>query len=328
MTLSTTFQHKQDTFVTIATEATVGTIATNDATRINMPVTDYSFDNPFKHSLMEAPKRSGGVGAVLSDEMVKWNKHDRMFEVSLTFMATAESLNRVCLNLFEDGTNELKILGSMPTTNKLTDGESNAQAVTITIENAHHTGTDISFISCLCNSLTISGSINDNAGVYMCTATFVTGYIPNVADKAYSGGTETTVAAQTNYFNIHDLTTSTLDGEDVLVYGFDVNITKTVNRIGFDSSANFKPIGYAMGEISVTGNITVKRDGESVAAIDNEAGMILILDDGTFKIQGDKVFVGETGISMDDDGWKDNIPLVFTYDSANTTNALIEIHTA
>ncbi len=328
MTLSTTFQTKQDTFVTIATETTVGTIAANDATRINMPVTDYSFDNPFKHSLMEAPRRTGQTGATLSDQMVKWNKHDRMFEVSMTFMATADSLNRVCLNLFEDGVNELKVLGSMPTTVKLTDGESNALPVTITIENAHHTGTDISFISCLCNSLSISGNINDNAGVYLCTATFVTAYIPTLTDKSYSGGTETTVADQTTYFNIHDLTTSTLDGEDVLVYGFDVTITKDVKRIGFDSGSDFKPTGYAMGDISVTGNITVKRDGESVSAIDNEAGMVLILDDGTFKIQGDKVFVGETGISMDDDGWKDTIPLVFTYDSANVTNALIEIHTA
>ena len=103
MALSTAFQTKQNTRCIIGTEATVGTAALATADSIEMPVTDYSFDDIHKHSLSVAPPRTGSGGFTQSDDMVKWMRHDRMFDISITFHGTAQAIDRVCLALFEDG---------------------------------------------------------------------------------------------------------------------------------------------------------------------------------------------------------------------------------
>ena len=128
-------------------------------------------------------------------------------------------------------------------------------------------------------------------------------------------------------FNMHDLTTTTLDGEDILLYSFDLAIERPVSRIGFDSGNDFRPMGYSIGGYSVTGSLTCKRDGEIDDAIDNTAGMALDIDTGVFQITGDKVFVDDSGISFDEDGWKQTIPLRFTYNSAATSNPVVTIAT-
>ena len=173
----------------------------------------------------------------------------------------------------------------------------------------------------------MTADIASNGGVVMCTATFVTGYEPTEAALTFTGGTHTLLTAQTSIFNMHDLSTTTLDGEDILLYGFDISITRPVNRIGFDADNGYQPMGYSVGQYEVTGNINCKRDGEVVSAIDNSGAMALVLDTGVFQITGEKVYVDNSGISMDDDGWKQTIPLRFTYNNAATTNPVITIHT-
>ena len=328
MAKSATFQTKQNVSVRIITEATMGTTPT-DTAYTTMPVTDFSFSDIKKHSLSVAPARTGVGGMAQSDDMVKWQRHDRMFDISLTFHATAQAIDRVCLALFGDGSTPNALLGSMPSVTSYAHGSSNAVPVSLSFEGAGHDGgtTDIYFTSCLCTGLTLSGSIDGNGGVVMGTATFQTAYVPTEAALTLSGS-ETTLSAQTTMFNMHDLQTTTLDSEDLLLYSFDLNIARPVNRIGFDSSNSFRPMGYGVGGYEVTGSLTCKRDGEVDDAIDNSAGMILDLDTTVFQITGSKVFVDEAGISFDDDGWKQTIPLRFTYDSAATSNAVVSIGTA
>ena len=55
--------------------------------------------------------------------------------------------------------------------------------------------------------------------------------------------------------------------------------------------------------------------------------MVLDLDTTVFQITAPKTFVDEAGISFDEDGWKQTIPLRFTYDSAATSNPIITIGT-
>ena len=50
-----------------------------------------------------APPRTGKGGMTQSDDMVKWQRHDRMFDISLTFHATAQAIDRICLALFGIG---------------------------------------------------------------------------------------------------------------------------------------------------------------------------------------------------------------------------------
>ena len=261
--------------------------------------------------------------------MVKWQRHDRMFEVSITFHSTAQMLDRICLALFGDGATPNALLGSMPAVVDYRHGQSNTTPVTLWFENAGHDGEGVDqyFTSCLCTGLTLTGSIGGDGGVVMGTATFQTAYAPTQGALTFTGGTHTLLTAQTTMFNMHDLATTTLDSEDLLLYGFDVAIARPVNRIGFDG-ATFVPMGYSVGGYEVTGNITCKRDGEVDDAIDNTAGMALDIDTGVFQITGSKVFVDGSGISMDEDGWKQTIPLRFTYDSAATSNPVITIGTA
>ena len=328
MAKSATFQTKQNVSVRIITEATMGTTPT-DTAYTTMPVTDFSFSDIKKHSLSVAPARTGVGGMAQSDDMVKWQRHDRMFDISLTFHATAQAIDRVCLALFGDGTTPNALLGSMPSVTSYAHGSSNAVPVSLSFEGAGHDGgtTDIYFTSCLCTGLTLSGSIDGNGGVVMGTATFQTAYVQTEAALTLSGS-ETTLSAQTTMFNMHDLQTTTLDSEDLLLYSFDLNIARPVNRIGFDSSNSFRPMGYGVGGYEVTGSLTCKRDGEVDDAIDNTSGMALDIDTTVFQITGTKVYVDEAGISFDDDGWKQTIPLRFTYDSAATSNAVVSIGTA
>ena len=51
-----------------------------------MPVTDYSFDEIHKHSLSVAPPRTGVGAFTQSDDMVKLQRHDRMFDISLSIL--------------------------------------------------------------------------------------------------------------------------------------------------------------------------------------------------------------------------------------------------
>ena len=332
MALSTAFQTKQNTRCIIGTEATVGTAALATADSIEMPVTDYSFDEIHKHSLSVAPPRTGSGRFTQSDDMVKWMRHDRMFDISITFHGTAQAINRVCLALFEDGASPNTLQGDMLDTTSFVDGVSNIVPVTLWFENSSHAGegTDMYFTSCLCTGLTLSGDIGSNGGVVMCTATFQTAYAPTEGALTFTGGggTHTVISDQTTMFNMHDLTVETLNEQDLLLYGFELAIARPVNRIGFDNDTNFKPQGYSLGGYEVTGSLTCKRDAESTDAIDTSTPVALALSAGdVYQIDAPKVYVDSSAISFDDDGWKQTIPFRCTYSGA-TTSTIVEIKTA
>ena len=333
MALSTAFQTKQNAMVIIGTEATMGTPCDEDSgATIEMPVTDYSFDEIHKHSLSVAPPRVGSGAFTQSDDMVKWQRHDRMFDISITFHASAQAIDRVCLALFEDGSSPNALTGDMPDTTDFRDGQSNIVPVTLWFENSAHAGegTDLYFTSCLCTGLTLTGDIASNGGVVMCTATFQTGYAPTEGALTFTGGTHTLLSAQQTMFNMHDLTVETLNEQDLLLYSFELAIARPVNRIGFDNGSNFKPQGYALGGYEVTGSLTCKRDAESLEAIDADMAtpQALALSAGdVFQIDAPKCIIDNSAISLDDDGWKQTIPFICTYSGA-TSSTIVSIKTA
>ena len=220
MAKSTTFQTTSNTSVIIGTEATMGTASPHDTgVTLEMPITEFSFSETNLHSLSQAPLRVGTGGINLSDDMVKWQKHDRMFEISITFHASNLAIDRICHNLFEDSTTPNALLGTMPLTTDFRDGQSNTIPVTLWFENAGHDGegVDMYFTSCMCTSFSLSGDIASNGGVVMGTATFQTAYAPTEAAFTLesTSGTNTLITSHTSVFNMHDLQTTTLDGEDI-----------------------------------------------------------------------------------------------------------------
>ena len=338
MAKSAIFQTSQQTNVIIGTEATFGTKAATGATRIHMPVTSYSFSEVANHTLAVAPFRQGAGGSTQSTEMVKAQRHDRMYEITLEFMGSPQAISRICEALYSDSSNPHALIGSMPTTSNISG--STAVPVTIYFDKGSASAADtaISFKSCMCSSFTLSGDIGGNGGVIMGSATFVTGFAPDKANISFSGGTETTIAAQTSFFNMHDLSATTItpsggSAEDLVLFSFELNIARAVNRVGFDTAANgFKPMGYVVGGYEVTGSMTVKRDAESDAAItyaDTAEPLCAIsISDGTFQIEAPTAIIDQASINFDEDGFKSVIPFRCAFNASDNTTSVVDIHTA
>ena len=341
MAKSTTFQTKTNSKVTIGTEVTMGTAtAASGGTTLEMPVTDYSFSEIASHTLSVAPFRMGG-GSAQSDDMVRAQRHDRMYEISMTFMASDKAIDRICLALFGDGITPNILLGSSPAATTYEHGVASIVPVTIHFENADPDSNataslDTHFKSCMCTSFSLAGDIGSDGGMVMGTATFVTGYAPVLANLAFSSGAHVLNTSHVNFFNMHDLSKTEINSgsaEDLVLYSFELNIAREVTRIGFDTAANaFRPHGYAVGGYEVTGNLTVKRDAELKDAITfadtAEPVCAIDLDTTVFQIQAPKAILDTASINFDDDGWKTVIPFRCTYDGAATSNTVVSINTA
>ena len=323
---SVNFQIASNTRVLIGTEVTIGVPAVQGCAAVAMPCTEYSFTDIGSggQALDVAPFRVGS-GQTQSDDMVKARRHDRMYEVSITFHCSNLAVKRVCLNLFEDGTTAIaSLLGSMPTTKKFADNVANAIPVGIIIENGGHNAPagdakDMVFTSCMCTGLSFSGDLASNGGVVMCTATFVTGYLPTATTNV--GHTvATAVSAHQTMFNMHDLTVTSYGGQDLVLHGFEINIARPVNKISFqDGAGAFKPYGYALGPYEVTGSLTCKRDDLAlVAAAEGQAPVALDLDTTVYQILAPTCMNDASSINFDEDGWKMSLPFRAVYTGATT----------
>jgi len=322
---SANFQVTSNTRVLIGTEATMGTPAVQACAAVAMPVTEYSFTDIGSggQALDVAPFRTGFGGQTQSDDMVKARRHDRMYEVSMTFHCTDLATKRVTKNLFEDGASGgiASLLGSMPTTTKFADNASNTIPVGIIIENAGHTypaSVDMVFTSCMCTGLTFSGDVGSNGGVVMCTATFVTGYLPTATTNV-DHTVATAVSAQQTMFNMHDLTTTSFAGQDLVLHGFELSIARPVTRISFKDGANFNPYGYTLGAYEVTGSLTCKRDDLALtASVEGQTAVALDLDTGVYQILAPTCMNDTSSVNFDDDGWKMTLPFRAVYTGATT----------
>jgi len=329
MAKSATFQVKNNTSVFIGTEATMGTAVVQGGLLTELPVTDYSFTEigAGGQTLNVAPFRVGG-GLTQSDNMVKEQRHDRMYEISVTFMCTDAAVKRVLLNMYEDGASgEIShLLGSMPTTLVYQNGVSNAIPVSLVFRDlSHDADNDIVFRSCMATSMTFSGDIGSNGGVVMCTAVFQTAYAPTAnTDLAYNNGSNVNVSAQQTMFNMHDISASTAtpsggSAEDLLLFSFELNIARTVTRVGFDASSSFNPMGYALGGYEVTGSLNAKRDSESVSAIAEATSFALDIDTGVYQVKAPTCLIDSASISFDEDGFKQVIPFRAVYSGATSS---------
>ena len=324
---SANFQVKSNTRVLIGTEVTMGAAAVAGCAAVAMPCTDYSFTDIGSggQTLDVAPFRTGVGGQTQSDDMVKARRHDRMYEVSITFHCTDLATKRVTLNLFEDGASGgiASLLGSMPTTSKFADDTANAIPVSIIIENGGHNAPagdakDMVFRGCMCTGLTFSGDIASNGGVVMCTATFTTGYLPT-ATTNINYTVATAVSAQQTMFNMHDLTTTDYASQGLILHGFELSIARPVTRVSFKVAPSFNPYGYTLGAYEVTGSLTCKRDDLALtASAEGQATVALDLDTGVYQILAPSCMNDTSSVNFDDDGWKMTLPFRAVYTGATT----------
>lgn len=324
-------QSKAGTTVWIGTEVNTGTATASGGAWLQLPVTDYSFTELNQQTLDSAPFRVGqGVGMGQSDAMVKPKRHDRMHEISLTMHASAAALNRLGLHLFEDNGQPLVLTGALPAINRFKHGggtPSGIVPVTILFDTASHSDTDLWFMSCMCTNMTISGSIDGDGGSLMLSCTFITGYKP-IEGSLTADASDAAVSDQVPVSNIHSFSTTTLGGSggDLVLHSFELSIARSAQRHGWQASS-FDPYAQAVGGFEVTGSLSCKRDGNSLAATAEGSTLALSLTDGTFAITCPAVYVDSPAIDFADNGWLQTIPFRAVHTGA-ATNAIVTIDTA
>ena len=129
------------------------------------------------------------------------------------------------------------------------------------------------------SDMTITGDVGANNGLVSMSGNYFSGFsnpVPTstALEQTFDG---TWVAAQTQYFNVMDFDTRTLDTEGnanqvFIMKSFTFNISNGVNRIGFDTNGNAE--AYVFPEYVVTGSIVIKYDD----LFDYSAGTNVIQD--------------------------------------------------
>ena len=324
MAIAGNYQVKSNVNVYLGTEVTMGTVCVPDGGVWNlMPVVDYSFTDK-QASLGVGPQRANSFGQYES-----LGQHDRtaqMYEVSLTMHGTAATINRACLALFGDGDQPNELTGQLPSINTYTHDTGNISPVTILFELGGADGNDLEFKSCVCSGLELSYAVGTDGGALSAVATFVTGYEPiQAAVDALTSPTDCAGAV----FNIFDLSTNTLNGEELMVYDFSCSIQRAVNKVGYRADANFEPHGYAIGPYEVTGSVSCKRDSESVdVPVNNSTGIPLVMTDGAFEVNAPKVMVESVSTDLADEGWRQSFAWRAFHAAGSESASIVIIGTA
>ena len=149
----------------------------------------------------------------------------------------------------------------------------------------------IKIAGCVVSDLTLTGDLGSNGGNLSISGNYYSGFANpistgSVLEQTFNG---TWVEPDAGVFiNMGSLSTKQLavDGadQDMIIKSFSLNIANGVNRVG--SNTNGDAEAYAFPEYIVTGEITVKYDGEfSLSADDNVTQSFLDGNTGTLALK-------------------------------------------
>ena len=136
----------------------------------------------------------------------------------------------------------------------------------------------IKIAGCVVSDLSISGDLANSGGNLGMSGNYFSGF-SNIFSSSGTGSllednfTGTWVEPDAGvFFNLGSLSTKQLEvdgaNQDMIIKGFNLNIANGVNRVGSDSKGGAE--AYAFPEYVVTGDFTIKYDGEfSLAAASN-----------------------------------------------------------
>ena len=123
----------------------------------------------------------------------------------------------------------------------------------------------IKIAGCVVSDLTLTGDLGSNGGNLSISGNYYSGFANpistgSVLEQTFNG---TWVAPETSYYHIGGLTTKQLecDGSaavDLVLKGFNLNVSNGVNRVGFNANGNAE--AYALPEYVIAGDITIKHD--------------------------------------------------------------------
>ena len=133
----------------------------------------------------------------------------------------------------------------------------------------------IKLTGCVVSDMTLTGDLGSNGGNLSVSGNYYSGFAnpistATVLEQTFDG---TWVEPDAGvFFNMGSLSTKQLEvdgaNQDMILKSFNLNIANGVNRVG--SNTNGDAEAYAFPEYTVTGDITLKYDGEfSLSAADN-----------------------------------------------------------
>ncbi len=190
-------------------------------------------------------------------------------------------------------------------------------------------GEGIKVAGVVCSDLTISGDIAANNGLVSISGNYFSGFssplsTSSVLEQTFNGSW---VAAETQYYNVLDMDTRTLDIDDAttqtfILKSFSFNIANGVNRIGFDTNGNAE--AYAFPEYAVTGELTIKWDDEFDYGAANNVlqdfldgdtlSLAMNIGDGTVSAEGEMniaaeiQYTGDPSVDMSENGLYHTLP--------------------
>ena len=133
----------------------------------------------------------------------------------------------------------------------------------------------IKLTGCVVSDMTLTGDLGSNGGNLSVSGNYYSGFANPIStgsclEQTFDG---TWVEPDAGvFFNMGSLSTKQLEvdgaNQDMILKSFNLNIANGVNRVG--SNTNGDAEAYAFPEYTVTGDITLKYDGEfSLSAADN-----------------------------------------------------------
>jgi len=329
MAAETNYQPTSDVKVYLGTEATFGTATLAAGTWDLLPVTSYSL--PEVSAPAEISTQRSGKFTNFSNQATH-RPDQKLYTFDLTFKGTTTSVLRACRLMFEDGVSECDFTGDYEfPTSSYKDAESSTTQMTVLFQNAgaDATSSDLICKSCVATGMTLAEDIGSEGGELTVSLNMVTAYQPTHGSLTPSSSTEDTATPK----NIKSITTAYINGgaqEDLVIMGWEVAFSRTIERIHFKDTTNYDPYGLAMtGALEATGNINCKRDDavhDLLAKFkDGNTVAVSLAEASNFTIDIPKAIINEASVDSGGSYLKQAIPFTALGNEATTSDSIVGI---
>lgn len=327
MAYDTQFQPSQDIIVYLGVEATFGTATLAGGTWHKPQVTSFSL--PESASPVELASQRTGVAVNFSNQ-VNHRPDTKVYTFDLTLRGTVSSIARACQLMFEDSSSAHALTGAyaFPTTYK--DGTSSTSQMTVLFKNGGQSDSDskgdLVCKSCVATGISFTEDTGSEGGDLMVTINLMTAYQPSHSSLTPSSSTDDTGSAK----NIRSLTNSTtLATNPLMLYSWELGISRTVERISYKDTTNFDPYGYAMtGAMDVTGSLSAKMDAETydlISSFHSGTGALNIQESSGFTVSVPLVAINEAAIDGGGSHMIQTLPFIAVGNSTSTSDDIVSI---
>ena len=336
MAQATNFTAKTGVKVFFGTEATFGTpTVAVTGTWDQLPVVSYTIPETIA-ALDIGPKRAGlnvdfGTAAC-------HRKDQAGFPFDITMYGTPTAVLKACQLMFEDGVSAATLAGNyqFPVETVYQYAQSSTSQMTVLFQGAGDdtTANDIHCISCVATGMQLKESLDSDAGKMMVTVNLITYFQPvhsNFgAPDTYASVYTLDTGSPKNIFSLATFDIDNGTARDLVPYEWEINFSRTVERVSYIDTTNWKPFGYVMGEggITVTGSMVVKSDDNTNALladyIDSGTVDINIAESSGFTIDIPTAMFNEPSKQLDDT-FKNVYPFTAMGDWADLTSNVISI---